>query len=122
MVKWPCSKFSGTCDHSGSMVVDAERSLVSLITMVAPSPDWYAPYSCHKQNTIFPSYSFFICVLLNESILCRMVGVSGIQLCEDGAWKKEYTADLPAIDAGTDSGTTFASPNSPTTPWEPVTR
>lgn len=51
-----------------------------------------------------------------------MVGLSGIKLCEDGAWKKEYVADLAGIDAGTDSGPTFASPDSPTDPWEPVTR
>lgn len=50
-----------------------------------------------------------------------MVGISGVSLCEDGAWMKEYTKALNGIDAGTDSGDTFAAGNLASDPVEPVT-
>ena len=54
--------------------------LVTLVTMVAPSPDWF-------------------------------LGVSGLDLREDGIWSDELTVDLYTYDSGTDSGPDFRSPN-----------
>lgn len=65
------------------------HSLVSIITMVAPSPDWF-------------------------------VGVSGLDLREDGQWREEVVVDLFPYDAGTDSGVTFGSRNSDTVPREAI--
>ncbi|GMH33567.1 hypothetical protein BSKO_01401 [Bryopsis sp. KO-2023] len=39
-VNWKCSMFSGTCDHEGKIEVDQKHPYVSLISMIAPSPDW----------------------------------------------------------------------------------
>ncbi|KAG7249281.1 hypothetical protein CRUP_017999, partial [Coryphaenoides rupestris] len=50
------------------------------------------------------------------------VGVDSFSLCEGGQWKQEVTLDLQPIDAGTDSGFTFSSPNFPTNPVENITR
>ncbi len=64
--------------------------LVTLVTMIAPSPDWF-------------------------------VGVSGLRLFENGAWKDNVVVDLDPYDSGTDSGSTFTSLNDDTDPQEPIT-
>jgi hypothetical protein len=66
-------------------------SLVTLVSMLAPSPDWF-------------------------------VGVSGLDLRESGEWIDSLTVDLFAHDAGTDSGTTYMSPNLATFPPENIRR
>jgi hypothetical protein len=65
--------------------------LVSVVTMIAPSPDWF-------------------------------VGVSGLSLFENGAWIDQMVVDLLPYDAGTDSGSSYASPNAPTDSPEPIYR
>jgi hypothetical protein len=77
----------------GTAAVEFEMSrtqpFVTLVSMVAPSPDWF-------------------------------VGVSALGLFENGDWVPERVVALQAYDAGTDSGTTFLSPNQPTQPREPI--
>jgi hypothetical protein len=63
--------------------------LVSVVTMIAPSPDWF-------------------------------VGVSGLNLLEDGAWVEQKIVGLFPYDAGTDSGESYASPNKSTEPPEDI--
>jgi hypothetical protein len=70
-------------------VVSQDFPLVTLVTMIAPSPDWF-------------------------------VGVSGLSLFESGDWIEELVVELWAYDAGTDSGPSYASPNQPTVPHEPI--
>lgn len=65
--------------------------LVTLVSMVAPSPDWF-------------------------------VGVSGLALFGNGLWVEEVRVDLPPWDAGTDSGTTFFSPDQITSPPSAIAR
>jgi hypothetical protein len=65
--------------------------LVTLCSMVAPSPDWF-------------------------------VGVSGLNLIENGEWAKQVTVTLFPYDAGTDSGVTFRSPDEVTVPRGVITR
>jgi hypothetical protein len=55
---------------------------VSVVSMIAPSPDWF-------------------------------VGVSGLNLYEDGKWVEEKIVALFPYDAGTDSGATYISVNQP---------
>ncbi len=74
-----------------SFDVTEAHSLVSLVTMVAPSSDWF-------------------------------VGVSGLDLREDGAWTGERVVDLFAYDAGTDSGGTYTASDQDTNPAEPIFR
>ena len=66
-------------------------SKVSVIAMIAPSPDWF-------------------------------VGVDSVELCgNDGKWKDNVAAiDLPAWDAGTDSGTMFQAENMATNPQDVI--
>lgn len=71
--------------------VDENFSLVTLISMIAPSPDWF-------------------------------VGVSGLDLHPGSEWESEVVVDLIAWDSGTDSGTTYRSPNQTTTPTSVITR
>jgi len=66
-----------------------DHPLVTLVTMIAPSPDWF-------------------------------VGVSGLPLMEGGDWADEIVVDLAPLDSGTDSGTTYLSPNQDTNPPEPI--
>jgi hypothetical protein len=42
------------------------------------------------------------------------VGVTGLPLYEDGRWVEELVVELYPYDAGTDSGSTYGSPNEPT--------
>ncbi len=64
---------------------------VTLVSMVAPSPDWF-------------------------------VGVSRLELCENGVWVNSKSVDLFAFDAGTDSGTTYTSDNIDTNPQEAISQ
>jgi len=66
-----------------------DHPLATLVTMIAPSPDWF-------------------------------VGVSGMSLLENGDWADEIVVDLAPIDAGTDSGTSYLSPNQDTNPPESI--
>ncbi|CAD6198174.1 unnamed protein product [Caenorhabditis auriculariae] len=71
-------------------VVNKYHHFVSLATMFGPSPDW-------------------------------CVGVSSVNLClPDCSWVEERVFLLQPFDAGTDSGPTFMSPNSPSEPRQPV--
>lgn len=90
-------KASGPIDSPAgmwSMMFSAKDmySKVSLISMLAPSPDWF-------------------------------VGVDSYDLCgADGKWKESGMMDLPAWDAGTDSGMKFASADSSTMPYDVITQ
>ncbi|MBT8400108.1 MAG: spondin domain-containing protein [Rhodothermia bacterium] len=68
-----------TFDVSGSF------PLVTVVSMLAPSPDWF-------------------------------VGTSGLNLMEGGDWRQQVVVPLIVHDAGTDSGTTYRSPNQDTDP------
>jgi len=63
--------------------------LVTLVTMIAPSPDWF-------------------------------VGVSSLSLLQGDEWIGLVHVPLFAWDAGTDSGTSYTSPNQPTNPHVPI--
>lgn len=66
-----------------------DHPLATVITMIAPSPDWF-------------------------------VGVSGVQLFQDGQWVNEVVLEMHPYDAGTDSGVSYSSPNNPTSPPQPI--
>lgn len=72
-----------------SFEVSREFPLVTLVTMLAPSPDWF-------------------------------VGVSGLNLFENGNWVNQKVVTLFTYDAGTDSGAVYTSPNQDTVPQEPI--
>ncbi len=59
--------------------------LVTLVSMIAPSPDWF-------------------------------VGVDSLNLIEDGRWVTNKVVALYGMDAGTDSGVSYASPDQVTVP------
>lgn len=48
------------------------------------------------------------------------VGVSSFDLCERNRWKSHIKLDLFPVDAGTDRGLTFTSPNWPSAPREAI--
>jgi len=72
-----------------ALTVTAEHPLVTLVTMVAPSPDWF-------------------------------VGVRNLPLSERGEWLLRKTVELGPWDAGTDSGSTFLSPNQVSVPRQNI--
>ncbi len=74
---------------SVQFTVTDECPLVSVVTMIAPSPDWF-------------------------------VGVSSLDMREDGAWADEIVIEVFPWDAGTDSGTTYSAANAPTDPAESI--
>lgn len=70
--------------------VDAEFPYITLITMIAPSPDWVAQ-------------------------------INNLKLTDaDNNWMPSISVDVYATDAGTDSGTTYTSPNADTFPAENI--
>ena len=71
--------------------VNSEFSLVSFITMIAPSPDWFV--GVHDFN------------------LCNTT---------TGKWFDSRKRDLPLYDAGTDSAPTFVHRDTPTRPVENI--
>lgn len=48
------------------------------------------------------------------------IGVHGLSLIDQSGWVEELTVSLAPYDAGTDSGTSFQSPNQATTPQVPI--
>lgn len=50
------------------------------------------------------------------------VGVDSFDLCEDGNWVDNVKIQVDPLDAGTDNGLTFTSPNWPTAPQERIFR
>ena len=83
----------GSSPGSISVTVTVSQSfpLLTLVSMIAPSPDWF-------------------------------VGVHGLSLLENDLWLNRKEVDLLAYDAGTDSGATYAAPNSATEPRESIAR
>lgn len=69
--------------------IGRDFSRVTLVSMLAPSPDWF-------------------------------VGVSGLNLIENGDWVAEKVIVLQPWDAGTDSGHTFSAADLQTVPAEPI--
>lgn len=80
---------SGVGTISQTIEVTKEFSAVTLVTMLAPSPDWY-------------------------------LGVIDINLLKDGGFVAQKTVDGLIYDAGTDDGTTYSSPNSDSSPKQPI--
>ena len=72
------------------LVVSEEYPLLTLASMIAPSPDWIIAVS----------------------------GLSLVD--EQGEWLDQIEVDLYAYDAGTDSGPDYTSPNMDTDPAEPI--
>ncbi|MEM7204606.1 MAG: spondin domain-containing protein [Planctomycetota bacterium] len=72
-----------------TFTVDADSHYLTLVSMLAPSPDWF-------------------------------VGVTALDLRPNGEWLTESTVPLLVWDAGTDSGTTYRSPNAATVPPDPI--
>eukprot|EP01023_Acetabularia_acetabulum_P023238 TRINITY_DN22770_c0_g1_i1.p1 TRINITY_DN22770_c0_g1~~TRINITY_DN22770_c0_g1_i1.p1 ORF type:complete len:234 (-),score=51.49 TRINITY_DN22770_c0_g1_i1:265-966(-) len=87
--RFPCDQFSGTCVSSGMVEVSSDKTLISAVSMIAPSPDWF-------------------------------VGIHDLDLCQAGEWMPFYTKALRAYDSGTDSGVTYLSANSVTSPPEGI--
>lgn len=75
---------------SDTLRVDAQHPRLSLVTMIAPSPDWFV-------------------ALENENL----VGANG-------QWLEQRTVPARAYDAGTDSGPTFTAPDQVTMPAAPI--
>ncbi|MFK7804131.1 MAG: spondin domain-containing protein [Anaerolineae bacterium] len=75
-----------------SVTLDHDYPLVTLVSMIAPSPDWFVGVS----------------------------GLSLID--EEGDWIDEIIVELAPYDSGTDSGPQFTSPNENTNPAEPISR
>jgi hypothetical protein len=74
-----------------TLTVSQDCPVVSVVSMIAPSPDWF-------------------------------VGVSGLSLLENGAWVEQKVVELFPYDAGTDSGSSYTSPDEPTSDPEAIYR
>ena len=72
--------------------VVSSHSFVTLVSMLAPSPDWFVGVSALSL------------------------------LAEDGTWKEREEVLLRLYDAGTDDGTTFTAANADSDPAEPISR
>jgi hypothetical protein len=79
------SSIFGAGQNRFTVTLTQEARLVSAVTMLAPSPDWF-------------------------------VGVRDVELFVDGEWIDRVEIDLSSYDAGTDSGTSWRSPNADTNP------
>ena len=82
---------TGLATRNFEIVVSSEFPLVSIVSMIAPSPDWF-------------------------------VGLRDVVLYENGQFVEELVLEAVAYDSGTDSGSTFLSPNDDTDPAEPISR
>jgi hypothetical protein len=74
-----------------SFQISSDFPLVTIVSMVAPSPDWF-------------------------------VGVTALNLTDNGKWIEQREVELFVYDAGTDSGSDYTSPNQVTSPSENITK
>ncbi|MDT7831623.1 spondin domain-containing protein [Flavobacteriaceae bacterium S356] len=72
-----------------NLQVTEDFPLLSLISMIAPSPDW-------------------------------VIAINSYDLFNGGSWVTSATIDMFAYDAGTDSGSDYASGNVITSPFQPI--
>lgn len=77
-----------------SVVVSEDFPYITLVSMVAPSPDWFIAINSENLRSGNPSIN--------------------------NGWKDTYTLDMFAYDAGTDSGTDYESGNSVTSPRQNI--
>jgi hypothetical protein len=91
MLTRPGSFFSPSTVTIDSFEVSKDFPLVTLVTMVAPSPDWFVGVSSLS--------------LLDDG----------------GRWVISKTVELYPYDAGTDSGVDYTSPDADVTPHVPIT-
>ncbi len=84
------SPFSGVASASAEITATSDFPLLSLATMVAPSPDWFS----------------------GVDSLSLLDG--------NGNWKNTFTVNVYPYDAGTDSGSLYTSGNIVTSPFEPI--
>jgi hypothetical protein len=87
----PFATFSPTGSASVAITVDRNFPLLSLASMIAPSPDWM--------------------IQVNSLSLTDV----------DGNWISSIVMDLYPYDAGTEDGTTYAFNNPETVPQQPIT-
>lgn len=90
------SPFAGNNSNSTltSVSVSEDFPLITLVSMVAPSPDWFIAINSLDLRSGNPSIN--------------------------NGWKDTFTMDVFVYDAGTDSGTDYGSGNSITTPRDPI--
>ena len=84
------SSFRSPGSVSFAFDADAERPLVTLVSMIAPSPDWFVGVN----------------------------GVPLME--DEGCWRERIELELVGYDAGTDSGATFTASNADVTPHAPI--
>uniref|UniRef100_H2Z0J6 Spondin-1 n=1 Tax=Ciona savignyi TaxID=51511 RepID=H2Z0J6_CIOSA len=88
--QWPAYQPRNLNPPSDTFQVDRSRHLVSLLSMLGPSPDWN-------------------------------VGITKESMCTaDCGWVGTRVYNLTPWDAGTDSGVSYLSPNSPTNPRQRI--
>ncbi|MEP2934990.1 MAG: spondin domain-containing protein [Gilvibacter sp.] len=85
-INGPALATAGGSIEISSLTVSEDYSLLTLASMIAPSPDWMIAIS----------------------------GIDLLE--SPGNWKDEIVIDLYPYDAGTDSGTDYSSPNMNTSP------
>ena len=84
------ASFQSPGSVSFSFEADAERPSLTLVSMIAPSPDWFVGVN----------------------------GIRLLE--EDGCWRERIELELVGYDAGTDSGATFTARDADVTPHEPI--
>lgn len=82
--------FGGVATATVQITTSSDFPLLSLATMVAPSPDWFAGVD---------SLSL---------------------LDANGVWRDSFSIDVYPYDAGTDSGTLYSSSDEETVPFRPI--
>jgi len=75
----------GVGNTSTNVFVDGNHSMISVITKIVPSPDWF-------------------------------IGLDSVNLCQEGRFIQSFNTEAFPLDAGTDNGFTFTSPNWETEP------
>lgn len=91
LVTQASSAGGATESQSVNVTVTPEKTRISVITSLNPSPDWF-------------------------------LGVNGFDIVLDAnSLVSEETFSLNVLDAGTDSGTTYTSPDNPTSPAGTIT-
>lgn len=90
------SPFAGNNSSASinGVVINEGFPYITLVSMVAPSPDWFIAVNSVNMRSGNPSVN--------------------------NGWKETFTMDMFAYDAGTDSATNYSHTNTPTIPRDPI--
>uniref|UniRef100_A0A1B0A202 Spondin domain-containing protein n=1 Tax=Glossina pallidipes TaxID=7398 RepID=A0A1B0A202_GLOPL len=110
---------TGAGRSESKFFVDSNHSLISLMTRIVPSPDWFIGIDSFQDGSgLLTTRLTVVTTGFKRNDLYNKENNSNfdLYLCLGGSWIDKVTIEMDPLDAGSDNGFTFTAPNWPTSP------